>query len=80
MNIILPLNELKMKIDNLTMLIELQEQSFRTAVQSQTDFIVLEGIRDNIKQLKAHLQGLRDKHDLDKTDDLPDETKPDKSG
>lgn len=63
--------ELKVQIENLKLLIDLEEENYRTALQSQTDFTILKRLRNNIKTLKGDLQVLLDKQSVDETGDLP---------
>jgi hypothetical protein len=67
--------ELKLQIDNLKLLIELEEENYKTALQNQTEFVILQRLRENIKKLKGDLQVLLDKQSVDKTGELPKDKK-----
>jgi len=62
---------LKLQIQNLQMLIELEEENYKTALQHQTEFTILQRLRENIKKLKFDLQILIDKRAVQKTGELP---------
>lgn len=65
--------DLKMQIDNLKTVIELEQENYKTALFGQTDLMVLQKMRENIKQLKSHLQLLIEKQSVQETGKLPDE-------
>ncbi len=74
--------ELKLQIENLKFLIQMEEENYKTAILNQTEFVILQRLRENIKKLKGDLQVLLDKQIVEKTGELPqknDENKnPDK--
>lgn len=63
--------ELKLQIENLKLLIELEEENYKTALQQRTEFVILQRLRENIKKLKGDLQVLLDKQSVNKTGELP---------
>jgi hypothetical protein len=62
---------LKLKIDNLKLLIDLEEENYKTAIQQKTEFVILQRMRENIKKLKADLDVLIDQFHVQKTGELP---------
>ena len=52
---------LKLQIENLKVLIQLEEENYKTAMQTQTDVVGLQKLRAYIKKLKGDLQILVDK-------------------
>lgn len=63
--------ELQLKIDNLKFLIGLEEENYKTALQQQTEFVILQRLRENLKKLRADLQILIDQQTIQRTGDLP---------
>jgi hypothetical protein len=52
---------LKLQIDNLKMLIDIEVENHKTALRNQTEFTILQRLREHIKKLKGDLQVLLDK-------------------
>ena len=63
--------ELQLKIDNLKFLIDLEEENYKTALHQQTEFVILQRLRENLKKLRADLQILIDQQTIQRTGDLP---------
>lgn len=68
-------HELKLQIDNLVTLIEVEEENYKAALKSPTEFVILQGLKENLDNLKSHLQIFIDKQSVKKTGELPDENK-----
>ncbi len=64
--------ELKKQIDDLILIITLEEENYKTALQTQMPYETLKQMRLNIKKLKGDLQVLIDQDSVQKTGDLPD--------
>ena len=67
--------ELKLQIDNLVLLIEVEEENYKKALQSPTEFVILQRLKENLDKLKSDLQVFVDKQSVKKTGELPDESK-----
>ena len=63
--------ELKLQIENLKFLIEMEEENYKTALLNQTEFVILQRLRENIKKLKSDLRVLMDKQSVNQTGELP---------
>jgi tRNA A58 N-methylase Trm61 len=63
--------ELKLKIDNLVSLIEVEEENYKTALQNKTEFVILQKMKDNIESLKSDFQVFVDQQSVRKTGELP---------
>ena len=64
--------DLSVQIKDLKLIIEIEEENYKTALQSRMSLESLKGMRDNIKKLRGELQVLLDKESVKKTGDLPD--------
>ena len=64
--------ELKKQIEDLKLVINLEEENYKTALQSQMPYDSLKQMRQNIKKLKGDLQVVLDQESVQKTGDLPD--------
>jgi hypothetical protein len=64
-------DELSKQIEDLKMIISLEEENYKTALQQQVNFNSLKQMRENIRKLKADLQVLLDQHSVKKTGELP---------
>jgi hypothetical protein len=64
--------ELTRQITDLKLLIEVEEDNYKTAIESRMPMDTLKQLRNNIKKLKADLQILLDKESVDKTGELPE--------
>lgn len=69
-------DELRTKIDDLKMIIDVEEGNYKTALQSKLDFSTLRQMRENIKKLKTDLQVLVDQESVKRTGELPGDTNP----
>jgi hypothetical protein len=63
---------LKKQIEDLKLVISLEEENYKTALQSQMPYDSLKQMRLSIKKLKGDLQVLLDQESVRKTGDLPD--------
>jgi len=63
--------ELKLQIDNLVTLIEVEEDNYRTAIQNKTEFVILQKMKEHIEKLKSDLQIFVDQQSVRKTGELP---------
>ena len=63
--------ELKLQIDNLVTLIEVEEGNYRTAIQNKTEFVILQKIKEHIEKLKSDLEVFVDQQSVRKTGELP---------
>ena len=63
--------ELKLQIDNLVTLIEVEEDNYRTAIQNKTEFVILQKMKEHIEKLKSDLQVFVDQQSVRKTGELP---------
>ncbi len=68
-------HELKLQIDNLVTLVEVEEDNYKTALQGQTEFLILQRMKENLDKLKSDLQVFMDKQSVKETGELPDENK-----
>lgn len=64
--------ELRKQIDDLILIISLEEENYKTALQTQMPYETLKQMRLNIKKLKGDLQVLIDQDSVQNTGDLPD--------
>jgi hypothetical protein len=64
--------ELSAQITDLQLIIEIEEENYKTALQTQLPLDGLKTMRENIKKLKADLQLLIEKQSVDKTGQLPE--------
>jgi len=69
-------DELREKIDDLKMIIDVAEENYKTALQTKLDFITLREMKGNIRKLKADLQVLIDQDSVKKTGELPEDNPP----
>jgi len=63
--------ELKLQIDNLVALIEVEEGNYRTAIQNKTEFVILQKMKEHIETFKSDLQVFIDQQSVRKTGELP---------
>ena len=63
--------ELQKQIDDLKLVVDLEEENYKTAIQQQISNEVLLQMRANIKKLKVDLQILLDKESVERTGELP---------
>jgi hypothetical protein len=63
--------ELKLQIDNLVTLIEVEEGNYKTAIQNKTEFVILQKMKEHIEQLRSDLQVFVDQQSVRKTGELP---------
>jgi len=63
--------ELKLQIDNLVTLIEVEEGNYRTAIQNKTEFVILQKMKEHIDELRSSLQVFVDQQSVRKTGELP---------
>ena len=68
-------HELKLKIDNLDLLIELEENNYKVAIKNQTEFSILQRMKENIENLRSNLQVFVDQQSVKKTGELPGDNK-----
>jgi len=66
-------DDLRKKIDDLKMIIDVAEENYKTALKSKLDFTTLREMRGNIRKLKNDLQVLLDQESVKRTGELPDE-------
>ena len=66
-------DDLRKKIDDLKMIIDVAEENYKTALKSKLDFTTLRKMRGNIRKLKNDLQILLDQESVKRTGELPDE-------
>jgi hypothetical protein len=64
--------ELSTQIKDLRLVIEIEEENYKTALESRMSLEALKGMRDNIKRLKTELQVLLEKQSVQETGDLPE--------
>lgn len=69
-------DELTKKIEDLTLIIDVAEENYKTALQSKLDFTTLREMKGNIRKLKTDLQVLIDQDSVKKTGELPDDNPP----
>lgn len=62
---------LKQQIDDLKMVIDVEQENYKTALQTQLPYETLKQMRTNIKKLKGDLQVLLDQESVQETGDLP---------
>jgi hypothetical protein len=67
--------ELKLQIDNLITLIEVEEENYKVALQTQTEFVVQQRMKEHIENLQSDLQVFLDKQAVMKTGELPADSK-----
>ncbi|HZJ61608.1 MAG TPA: hypothetical protein VFD24_15075 [Chitinophagaceae bacterium] len=65
--------ELKLQIDNLVTLIEIEEENYKTALKGKTEFVILQRMKGSLDQLKSDLQVFIDQQSVKKTGELPDD-------
>ena len=65
--------ELKLQIDNLVTLIEVEEENYKTALKGKTEFVILQRMKGSLDQLKSDLQVFIDQQSVKKTGELPDD-------
>jgi len=63
--------ELKLQIDNLVTLIEVEEGNYRTAIQNKTEFVILQKMKEHIENLKSDFRIFVDQQSVRKTGELP---------
>jgi len=63
--------ELKLQIDNLLTLIEVEEENYKTALQNETEFVILQRMKEHIENLKSDLEVFVDKQSVRETGQLP---------
>ena len=63
--------ELKLQIDNLVTLIEVEEENYKTALQNETEFVILQRMKEHIENLKSDLEVFVDKQSVRETGQLP---------
>ena len=63
--------EVKKQIDDLKLVISLEEDNYKTALQAQMPFETLKQMRLNIRKLKGDLQVLIDQDSVQTTGELP---------
>ena len=63
--------ELKLQIDNLVTLIEVEEENYKTALQNETEFVILQKMKEHIDELRSSLQVFVDQQSVRKTGELP---------
>ena len=63
--------ELKLQIDNLVTLIEVEQENYKTAIQNQTEFVILQRMKEHIDNLESDLQIFVDKQKVKETGKLP---------
>ena len=71
-------DELTKKIEDLTLIIDVAEENYKTALETKLDFSTLREMKGNIRQLKLDLQVLKDQQSVKKTGELPAGDSPDK--
>ena len=64
--------EMKKQIEDLKLIVDLEEENYQTALQSQMPYDTLKQMRNNIRKLKGDLQVLLDQESVQKTGELPD--------
>ena len=69
-------DELIRKIEDLTMIIDVAEENYKTALQSKLDFTTLREMKGNIRKLKTDLQVLIDQQSVKQTGELPEDNSP----
>jgi len=63
--------DLKLQIDNLLTLIEVEEENYTTALQNGTEFVILQRMNEHIDKLQSDLQIFLDKQSVRETGKLP---------
>ena len=69
--------ELKLQIDNLLTLIEVEEENYKTALQNETEFVILQRMNEHIDKLQSDLQVFLDKQSVRETGELPSDNNKD---
>ena len=67
--------QLKLQIDNLVTLIEVEEENYKTALQNETEFVILQRMNEHIDKLQSDLQVFLDKQVVKETGELPKDNK-----
>ena len=62
---------LKTQIDDLRLILEIEQENYKTALQTQLPHDTVKVLRENIKKLQGDLQVLLDRDSVQKTGDLP---------
>ena len=70
-NIYMNNQDLKLQIDNLLTLIEVEEENYKTALQNETEFVILQKMKEHIDELRSSLQVFVDQQSVRKTGELP---------
>ena len=53
--------EWKLQIDNLVTLIEVEQENYKVALQTQTEFVILQRMKEHVENLQSDLQAFVDK-------------------
>lgn len=64
--------DIQKQIEDLKMVLELEQENYKTALQSQLPYDTLKQMRLNIKKLQGDLQVLLDQESVQNTGELPD--------
>ena len=59
-------------VDDLNLIINIEEENYKTALQSQLPYETLKQMRLNIRKMKGDLQVLLDQQSVQKTGELPE--------
>ena len=62
---------LQSQIKDLKLILDIEQENYKTALQTQLPYDTLKQMRTHIKKLKGDLQVLLDKDSVQKTGDLP---------
>ena len=66
-------DELRKKIDDLKMIIDVAEENYKTGLESKLDFTTLREMKGHLRKLKTDLQILMDQDSVSKTGELPND-------
>ncbi len=64
--------DLNKTVDDLNLIINIEEENYKTALQSQLPYETLKQMRLNIRKIKGDLQVLLDQQSVQKTGELPE--------
>ena len=63
--------EWKLQIDNLVSLLEVEQENYKVALQTQAEFVILQRMKEHVEKLQSDLQVFVDKLNVRETGKLP---------
>ena len=63
--------EWKLQIDNLVSLLEVEQENYKVALQTQAEFVILQRMKEHVEKLQSDLQVFVDKLNVMETGKLP---------